>query len=226
TVIAVESTDVLAGLATGAVTVSNLPASAIKSTSKIGGKYAEEIEQIGKEVGKGSAKAMKGPNYKVYDLKDVQDQALNLNSIRQATQDYLKSSYQDKAVSYAVASVNVNGKTEYFLSVSGKAWSGSAPTTVKIGGVNYKVIVTDSKSIPNVSTSATQTNYNHAEQKLFSYIHDTFKGQKADVNIAVQNTSKYEPGMCVGCGSTSQSFAEANKGFNIKIFQGTTGKNP
>jgi hypothetical protein len=32
--------------------------------------------------------------------------------------------------------------------------------------------------------------------------------------------------MCVGCGSTSQSFAEANKGFNIKIFQGTTGKNP
>ncbi|MCO6509137.1 MAG: VENN motif pre-toxin domain-containing protein [Snodgrassella sp.] len=59
TVVAVESTEVLAGLATGAVTVSNLPASAIKSTSKIGGKYAEEIGQIGKEASKGSAKAGK-----------------------------------------------------------------------------------------------------------------------------------------------------------------------
>ena len=138
----------------------------------------------------------------------------------------MKSSYQDKAVSYATASVTVNGKTEYFLSVSGKACSGNAPTTVNIGGVNYKVVVNDSKSIPSVSTSTTQTNYNHAEQKLFSHIQDTYKGQNADINLAVQNTSKYEPGMCVGCGSTSQSFAEANKNFNINIFQGTTGKNP
>jgi hypothetical protein len=60
TVITVESADILAGLATGAVTVNNLPASAIKSTSKIGGKYAEEIGQIGKEASKGSAKAGKG----------------------------------------------------------------------------------------------------------------------------------------------------------------------
>ena len=176
---------------------------------------------------KGLGNAGKGTtNYKVQDLSKVQDTALDLNNIRQATQDYLKSSYQDKAVSYATASVTVNGKTEYFLSVSGKAWSGNAPTTVNIGGVNYKVVVNDSKSIPSVSTSTTQTNYNHAEQKLFSYIQDTYKGQNADINVAVQNTSKYEPGMCVGCGSTSQSFAEANKNFNINIFQGTTGKNP
>nr|WP_306807524.1 VENN motif pre-toxin domain-containing protein [Snodgrassella alvi] len=60
TVVTVESADILAGLATGAVTVNNLPASAIKSTSKIGGKYAEEIGQIGKEASKGSAKAGKG----------------------------------------------------------------------------------------------------------------------------------------------------------------------
>ena len=53
TVIAVESTDVLAGLATGAVTVSNLPASAIKSTSKIGGKYAEEASKNILKTGKG-----------------------------------------------------------------------------------------------------------------------------------------------------------------------------
>nr|WP_238791201.1 EndoU domain-containing protein [Snodgrassella sp. ESL0253] len=54
TVIAVESTDVLAGLATGAVTVSNLPASAIKSTSKIGGKYAEEASKGSANAGKGA----------------------------------------------------------------------------------------------------------------------------------------------------------------------------
>jgi hypothetical protein len=60
TVVTVESADILAGLATGAVTVNNLPASAIKSTSKIGGRYAEEIGQIGKEASKGSAKAGKG----------------------------------------------------------------------------------------------------------------------------------------------------------------------
>ncbi|PIT09867.1 hypothetical protein BGI30_06445 [Snodgrassella alvi] len=57
TVVTVESADILAGLATGAVTVNNLPASAIKSTSKIGGKYAEEIGQIGKEASKVPAKS-------------------------------------------------------------------------------------------------------------------------------------------------------------------------
>ncbi|WP_180296634.1 VENN motif pre-toxin domain-containing protein, partial [Snodgrassella alvi] len=53
TVITVESADILAGLATGAVTVNNLPASAIKSTSKIGGKYAEEIAEVGKSINSG-----------------------------------------------------------------------------------------------------------------------------------------------------------------------------
>ncbi|WP_193378672.1 hypothetical protein [Snodgrassella communis] len=76
TVVAVESTEVLAGLATGAVTVSNLPASAIKSTSKIGGKYAEEIGQIGKEASKGSAKAGKGAvvvnDLKPHEIKQAQ----------------------------------------------------------------------------------------------------------------------------------------------------------
>ncbi len=165
-------------------------------------------------------------NYKVQDLSKVSDSALNIDKVRLATQDYLKSSYQDKAVSYATASVTVNGKTEYYLSVSGKAWSGYAPTTVNIGGVNYKVVITDSKSVLSVPSSATQTNYNHAEQKLFSHIQDTYKGQQANVNIAVQNTSKEQAGMCVGCGNTSKTFAEANKTFNINIYQGTTGARP
>ncbi|KMW73117.1 hypothetical protein TI10_08285 [Photorhabdus luminescens subsp. luminescens] len=117
------------------------------------------------------------------------------------------------------------GKTEYYLSVNGKAWSGTSPTNVNIGGVNYKVIVSDSKSVPSAQNSDTQSNFNHAEQKLFSHIQDAYKGQKANVNIAVQNTSRNEPGMCTGCGNTSQTFAEMNKEFNVNIYQGSTGTN-
>ncbi|MCC8368193.1 DUF637 domain-containing protein [Xenorhabdus sp. PB61.4] len=168
-------------------------------------------------------------NYRVYDLNKVTDKALDLNLVRQETLKYLKASHQknDKAVSYATASVDTNGITEYYLSVSGKAWSGSSPTTVNIGGVNYKVILTDSESIPSIGIIKTQkTNLNHAEQKLFSYIQDNYNGQKANVNISVQNTSIMEPGMCIGCGYTSQNFAEMNKNFNVNIFQGSTGANP
>ncbi|MDE1475125.1 DUF637 domain-containing protein [Xenorhabdus bovienii] len=168
-------------------------------------------------------------NYRVYDLNEVTDRALDLNLVRQETKNYLKASHQkgDKAVSYATASVEVNGITEYYLSVSGKAWSGSSPTTVNINGVNYKVILTDSESIPSIGIIKTkQTNLNHAEQKLFNHIQDTYNGQKANVNVAVQNTSTIEPGMCVGCEYTSQNFAEMNKNFNVNIFQGSTGGNP
>ncbi|MBD2798084.1 DUF637 domain-containing protein [Xenorhabdus sp. 18] len=167
-------------------------------------------------------------NYRVYDLNKVTDRALDLNKIRLETQQQLKRRYrEDTPVSYAAASVTTDGKTEYYLSVSGKAWSGNAPTTVSVNGVDYRVILTDSESIPSIGNIETKkTNFNHAEQKLFSHIRDAYKGQKADVNIAVQNTSIGEPGMCFGCGYTSQNFAEMNKNFNVNIFQGSTGVNP
>ena len=71
--------EVLAGLATGAVTVSNLPASAIKSTSKIGGKYAEETSKNIVKVEKGSIQNLpewisdiKAPNSRHYFNKITQ----------------------------------------------------------------------------------------------------------------------------------------------------------
>nr|WP_282563617.1 MULTISPECIES: hypothetical protein [Providencia] len=83
--------------------------------------------------------------------------------------------------------------------------------------------MSDSKSIPSVSTSNGQTNYNHAEQKLFSDINDNYKGKNAEIAIAVENTSQKVPGMCDGCQQTSLEFAKQNERFNITIYQGTTG---
>ncbi|NBL89375.1 hemagglutinin repeat-containing protein [Proteus sp. G2673] len=167
-------------------------------------------------------------NYQVHDLKQVTDPALNLDSIRNATQQYLKKPLQQDgaAVSYATASVTVNGKTEYYLSVSGKSWSGKSPDTVNIDGVTYKVIRDDKNSFTSVGNiESKRTNFNHAEQKLFNHIQDAYKGQKADVNMAIQNTSNRDPGMCVSCGYTSKNFAENNKDLNVKIYQGSTGEN-
>lgn len=147
---------------------------------------------------------------------------------RHATQQYLKKSSQQDgaAVSYATASVTVNGKTEYYLSVSGKSWSGKSPDKVNIDGVNYKVIREDKNSFTSVGNiDSKKTNFNHAEQKLFNHIQDAYKGQKADVNMAIQNTSNRDPGMCVSCGYTSKNFAENNKNLNVKIYQGSTGEN-
>ncbi len=209
---------------------------ATKDTGNTGtkGSGASETSQGNAET-KGASPSVNQPvnatkgttgNYRVHDLNQAPDPALDLNKIRQETKTHLKSRQQmdDAAVSYAAGSVTVNGKTEYYLSVSGKSWSGNSPTTVNIGGVNYKVIKSDSQSVPSVEVEAGKTNLNHAEQKLFSHIQDTYKGQKADVNISIQNTSAISPGMCKGCGSTSQSFAENNKDFNINIYHGTTGR--
>lgn len=44
--------------------------------------------------------------------------------------------------------------------------------------------------------------------------------------MVIQNTSKEQSGMCVGCQSSSVSFSKLNKNFKINIFQGTTGTNP
>lgn len=56
--------------------------------------------------------------------------------------------------------------------------------------------MSDNKSIPSTPTSNGQTNYNHAEQKLFSDINDNYKGKKATISVAIENTSIGTPGMC------------------------------
>lgn len=113
------------------------------------------------------------------------------------------------------------------MAVSGKSCKGNAPTSVNINGVNYKVIVEDSQSIRNYPSSATQTNLNHAEHKLMSYAKDNYAGQKVDIKVSVENTSKIKPGMCNGCNGSGVKFAEEmGENANIHMYQGTTGKRP
>ena len=180
-------------------------------------------------AGKGTS-TVKGndilPNYKVSDLSKIDDKALNVSEIRGQLGAYVKGNKVDN-ISIATGSIIVNGKTEYVLTVSGKSWKGNAPTSVNINGVNYKVIVEDSQSIRNYPSSATQTNLNHAEHKLMSYAKDNYVGQKVDIKISVENTSKTKPGMCNGCNGSGVKFAEEmGENANIHMYQGTTGKRP
>nr|ELR5157822.1 VENN motif pre-toxin domain-containing protein [Providencia rettgeri] len=156
-----------------------------KDVAKPGVTPTKPNEQIPPKTTPNQSNGDKLNNYQVHDLKQVNDPALNLNTIRQETNKYLKTSAQqeDSAVSYATASVTANGKTDYYISVSGKSWSGKSPDTVNIGGISYKVIREDKNSFTSVGDiDAKKTNFNHAEQKLFNHIQDSYKGQKADVN--------------------------------------------
>ncbi|MDS0789010.1 hypothetical protein OSB94_12985 [Proteus vulgaris] len=164
-------------------------------------------------------------NYRVHDLKQISDPALNVSKIREELGIYVKKG-DTKAISVATASVTIKENTEYFLSVSGKSWKGNGPQEIVINKISYKVIVTDTGSIPSKQVSSTQTNYNHAEQKIFSYIQDNYKDKEAIINLSVENTSISNPGMCNGCSKTAPNFAENNPKFTINIYQGTTGQRP
>lgn len=74
----------------------------------------------------------------------------------------------------------MNGKKEYYLSVSGKSWSGQSPDTVNIGSISYRVVRKDENNFTSIGNiEAKKTNFNHAEQKLFNYIQDAYKGKEA-----------------------------------------------
>ncbi|WP_238791189.1 hypothetical protein [Snodgrassella sp. ESL0253] len=171
TVIAVESTDVLAGLATGAVTVSNLPASAIKSTSKIGGKYAEEIEQIGKEVGKGSAKAGKEATGKFEHLELSERHLLDKVTIPKKTGNSIFTGTRAEALAdlAEIKSGKAVRNGELFTTSSGRVWGMhnnsvhpvSGPGVVNITSQEYKTLVQAKK---HGKESAINT-LNHLQQK-------------------------------------------------------------
>jgi hypothetical protein len=67
-----------------------------------------------------------------------------------------------------------------------------------------------------------KSNFNHAEKKLFGYIKNQFGGQHADIDIAVQNTSKNSPGMCDSCSYLAADFSGLVPEFNVRIFEGST----
>lgn len=77
-----------------------------------------------------------------------------------------------------------------------------------------------------MQTSETQTNFNHAEMKLGSYINDNYSNTEASVDIAIQNTSTRAQGMCSGCKQLVPELAAKNKKLDITIYHGTTGANP
>ncbi|MDE1496676.1 DUF637 domain-containing protein [Xenorhabdus bovienii] len=200
---------------------------AIKTLAK-NGKFAEAT-RIYNDSLRSMGKFFKG-NHRVNDLSKLKDKNLEPSMLRGEIDGFLKSKYKKdgtdpKPYSISGASVTVDGKKEYYLSVSGDAWSGTSPNVVNIKGVEYKVIRIDTNSIPSV-TNKKQTNFNHAEQKLFNHFEDNFKGKKVDINMSIQNTSIKAPGMCTGCKPNSKVFADQNKDFIINIFEGTTGRKP
>ena len=171
------------------------------------------------------------PNVKAAPLSAVKGTPLDVDAIRPKLRDWVTSN-NTKDISIALASVTINGKTEYFISVSGKAWKGNAPDVVDINGTKYNVVRTDSGSLGTADGGVKAAdNFNHAEMKLASHINDTYGNTKADVNIAVQNTSNQVAGACSYCsgkqGNTSVgNLGALNPNMNINFYHGTTGVNP
>ena len=167
------------------------------------------------------------PNVKAAPLSAMKGTPLDVDAIRSELTPWV-SSNNTKNISIAIASVTVNGKTDYYLSVSGKSWRGDAPNMVNINGINYKVIREDNGSLGTVKG---QDNYNHAEMKLASHINSIYGGTNAKIDIAVQNTSDRIAGACPYCsgkkGETPVSkLGGMNPNMNVTIYHGTTGVNP
>ncbi|MCY0964165.1 hypothetical protein [Parathalassolituus penaei] len=165
-------------------------------------------------------------NLSVNSLDNLSDAAINPSVLRDSLFPYVRGG-NTKDISVAAASIEIEGHTQYLLSVSGRNWKENAPGTVKIDGVEYQVIRYDSGAVSSVVNGANgSTNYNHAEQKIMSYLQETYSGQQARVSVGVQNTSVSNPGMCSGCAITSNRFAENNPLFDIRFFEGSLGVNP
>jgi hypothetical protein len=165
-------------------------------------------------------------NLSVNSLDNLSDAAINPSVLRDSLFPYVRGG-NTKDISVAAASIEIEGQAQYLLSVSGRSWKENAPGTVKIDGVEYQVIRYDSGAVSNVVNGPNgSTNYNHAEQKIMSYLQETYSGQQARVSVGVQNISVSNPGMCSGCAITSNRFAENNPIFDIRFFEGGSGFNP
>lgn len=179
-----------------------------------------------KEAAVNAAAAGLPKNLSISSLDSIVDKSINPAMIRDGLSPYVRGG-NTTGLSVATGSIEINGETQYLLSVSGKSWKGNAPETVKIGGSQYKVIVSDSGSVPSFPNGANgSTNLNHAEQKIMSYLQEVYAGQQVKISIGVQNTSASKPGMCSGCSMTSKKFAENNPLFDIEFFQGSSRSNP
>lgn len=159
------------------------------------------------------------------DLNELPDQSMNPAEIRGEVEENLRASVVTSGrFSVATAKVEVNGETEYYISVSGPSWRGDRPDEfVDSNGRTYEVVREDSGTI---SPADNYNNENHAEQKIYSHLTDVYGGQAADVTIAVQNNSVRSPGMCEGCIATTPEFAAQNPDFTINVYHGSNMGNP
>ncbi len=200
--------------------------------------FSRYIPQVGSMVHVTQPKSA-GSRYTAKLLDNNKDQALDPNSIRNAIALHPtwlsgnKDKINSNTISIAVAKVQTSKGTENILAVSGKSWSGNAPTTVNINGNTYKVIVSDTQSVKSIQMGVNDqgrpiSNYNHAEMKLFSYIKDSYSATPTKVTMAIQNTANTEKnpaGLCTGCVFTSSTgFTKDLPFVNLTIFHGSTKK--
>ena len=200
--------------------------------------FSRYIPQVGSIVHVTQPKSA-GSRYTAKLLDNNKDQALDPNSIRNAIALHPtwlsgnKDKINSNTISIAVAKVQTSKGTENILAVSGKSWSGNAPTTVNINGNTYKVIVSDTQSVKSIQMGVNDqgrpiSNYNHAEMKLFSYIKDSYSATPTKVTMAIQNTANTEKnpaGLCTGCVFTSSTgFTKDLPFVNLTIFHGSTKK--
>lgn len=170
-------------------------------------------------------------NLTIKPLNDIDkiEPVFDLNAIRGEIGEYLAPRYYSENISIATAKVTTeNGETINLLAVSGKALGKDAIQEIEINGIKFKVVNED-KGTLGVSAYGDgeyMLNRNHAEMKLGDYINENYGSTNSKVEIAVQNTSKGNPGMCDGCQVNLPTLAKRNPNLEIQIYEGSTRLNP
>ena len=168
---------------------------------------------------------------KVRPLSENKDPKLNVHDIRNhpVIAENLRDGINKDDISIAAGKVirteNGKEKTDYFLSTT--SWRQNGDSNVEINGQRYTVVKTDSGSLAANNSNGGQSNSNHAEMKIASYIKDNYSNiGPVKVEIAVENTSVKKVGMCSGCQQSIPNLAKENPNFETTVYHGSTGKNP
>ncbi|WP_088360690.1 MULTISPECIES: hypothetical protein [Rhodomicrobium] len=191
------------------------------------------------------------PNLRVVELDPaaLRNTPLDLDRIRASTTlaAWVKGGADKlKQASIAVAAVEDGGTRKYVLALSGlKIWKGGVPESIKIAGTWYELILptrkttvpawdrwtvmrTDAKAsvdslFGGTSHTIEMSNNYHPDSLVFEYLEKTYAGRTGDIDIAIQNVSRDDPGMCIGCTINVHRFAETNPHLNLNVMEGTAG---
>ncbi len=160
-------------------------------------------------------------NLTVQHLGKLTDDALDPSYIRGAIGNVAFRGNKDRP-SVAVSKVTIDGETQHFISVSGSFHGHWRKNQVTLeNGITYNIV--RGNSSPALTVGG--VNRNHAEINLMQHFQNIYGGRttRVDIDISVQNTSLPYPGRCHNCMISTPEFAEGNKNFVIKFFEGTTG---